>query len=126
MRLFKFQVLIDQFPQFQEELALFHTEEHIARFCSEESCSSSSEDEGVHDRAMVDDEEDGKPLTTDLSIGTDALKRPVERATKRSTFPLVTLRCGGVGVDSDTVWNPETTSRSARLAVGQVLCLAHQ
>ncbi|CAH8436707.1 unnamed protein product [Heterobilharzia americana] len=39
---------------------------------------------------------------------------------------LCSLTCGGVGVDSDTVWNPCKTARAARLAVGQVLCLAHQ
>lgn len=118
------------FYLFQEELAIFHTEEHISRYCSEELSATSSEDEGVQDRGMADDDDVAhKPsVTKDISTetGISRKKSSVEKASKRSSFPLVTLRCGGVGVDSDTVWNPGTTSTSARLAVGQVLCLAHK
>ncbi|VUZ43661.1 unnamed protein product [Hymenolepis diminuta] len=113
----------------REELAIFHTEEHISRYCSEELSATSSEDEGVHDRAMADDDDMvHKPSATKdipTETGISRKKPSVEKISKRSSFPLVTLRCGGVGVDSDTVWNPGTTSTSARLAVGQVLCLAH-
>nr|CDS31136.1 histone deacetylase [Hymenolepis microstoma] len=113
----------------QEELAIFHTEEHISRYCYEESSTTSSEDEGVQDKPMADDDNVDQKLCNarDITMEVDVPpKKPsVEKAFKRSSFPLVTLRCGGVGVDSDTVWNPETTSKSARLAVGQVICLAH-
>ncbi|TGZ67824.1 hypothetical protein CRM22_004587 [Opisthorchis felineus] len=46
----------------------------------------------------------------------DAVQKLMQRLCK--------LNCGGIGVDSDTVWNPSSTARAARLAVGQVLCLA--
>uniref|UniRef100_A0A183SRC0 histone deacetylase n=2 Tax=Schistocephalus solidus TaxID=70667 RepID=A0A183SRC0_SCHSO len=66
-------------------LAVFHTQEHIARFSSDESSSKASDTNGL----------------------------------------FATLPCGGLGVDSDTVWNPASTSIVARLAAGQVMCLAY-
>ncbi|CAH8500095.1 unnamed protein product [Dicrocoelium dendriticum] len=47
-------------------------------------------------------------------------------AVRDSSQYLCKLGCGGLGVDSDTVWNPVTTAYAARLAVGQVLCLAQK
>ncbi|KAL5105101.1 Histone deacetylase 4 [Taenia crassiceps] len=98
----------------REELALFHTPEHIARYCSE-SASDYEGDEKV--------EMEGLGNMVELSMDAEASAKKGDR--KFATSSLATLHCGGVGVDSDTVWNPETTSKSARLAVGQVLCLAH-
>ncbi|GAA54666.1 histone deacetylase 9 [Clonorchis sinensis] len=49
--------------------------------------------------------------------------KPVD-AVQKLMQRLCKLNCGGIGVDSDTVWNPSSTARAARLAVGQVLCLA--
>ncbi len=83
----------------QEELAIFHTPEHIRRYCPS---GASMETDDANDAAAT------------------------ATAPKDDAGPLATLHCGGVGVDSDTVWNPSTTSKSARLAVGQVMCLAHK
>ncbi|KAL7056938.1 hypothetical protein AAHC03_019086 [Spirometra sp. Aus1] len=69
----------------KEELAVFHTPEHIARFGSDESSPTAADSNGL----------------------------------------FATLPCGGLGVDSDTVWNPASTSVAARLAAGQVMCLAY-
>lgn len=107
-------------------MAIFHTPEHIARYCSD-TASSDTEDNG--DKDGKNDQE--KERTAEAAEGNDVgvpmdTDSPVKKKKVRSAFPLATLHCGGVGVDSDTVWNPETTSKSARLAVGQVLCLAHK
>ncbi|KAH9278804.1 Histone deacetylase 5 [Echinococcus granulosus] len=98
----------------REELALFHTSEHIARYCPD-----SSSDYGGDERAEIE----GLGSMTELVMDAETSVKKGDR--KLATSSLATLHCGGMGVDSDTVWNPETTSRSARLAVGQVLCLAH-
>lgn len=67
---------------------------------------------------------EGLGSMVELAMDVEASVKKGER--KLAASSLATLHCGGVGVDSDTVWNPETTSKSARLAVGQVLCLAHK
>ncbi|VDK34179.1 unnamed protein product [Taenia asiatica] len=97
----------------RDELALFHTPEHIARYCSD----SASDYEG--DEVKIE----GLGSMAELAMDTEPSVRKGDRQLAASSF--ATLHCGGVGVDSDTVWNPETTSKSARLAVGQALCLAH-
>lgn len=82
--------------QLQSELSVFHTAEYIARFCPSDDNGDSESVECVQHRMRI--------LQEDRVVAT--------------------LPCGGFGVDSDTVWNAAYTSKSARLAVGQVMCLA--
>uniref|UniRef100_A0A5K3EWF7 histone deacetylase n=2 Tax=Mesocestoides corti TaxID=53468 RepID=A0A5K3EWF7_MESCO len=89
----------------RKELAIFHTSEHIARYCPDSSV------EGEEEGSSMSSSSSSSSISSSSRDGCGGL--------------LATLRCGGVGVDSDTVWNAETTSKSARLAVGQVMCLAH-
>ncbi|VEL15983.1 unnamed protein product [Protopolystoma xenopodis] len=63
------------------------------------------------------------PLLAGTADHTDGVSRPLRNST---ASPVAELLCGGTGVDSDTVWNHANTAKAARLAVGQVLCLAHK
>ncbi|XP_068101404.1 histone deacetylase 4 isoform X2 [Hyperolius riggenbachi] len=57
-----------------------------------------------------------------LLYGTNPLNRQKLEGSLTSMF--VRLPCGGVGVDSDTIWNEVHSSGAARLAVGCVVELA--
>ncbi|KAG8432545.1 hypothetical protein GDO86_016979 [Hymenochirus boettgeri] len=57
-----------------------------------------------------------------LLYGTNPLNRQKLEGSLNSMF--VRLPCGGVGVDSDTIWNEVHSSGAARLAVGCVVELA--
>eukprot|EP00079_Xenopus_tropicalis_P008716 XP_002932071.2 PREDICTED: histone deacetylase 4 isoform X1 [Xenopus tropicalis] len=57
-----------------------------------------------------------------LLYGTNPLNRQKLEGSLASLF--VRLSCGGVGVDSDTIWNEVHSSGAARLAVGCVVELA--
>uniref|UniRef100_A0AAY4DHH7 Histone deacetylase n=1 Tax=Denticeps clupeoides TaxID=299321 RepID=A0AAY4DHH7_9TELE len=55
-----------------------------------------------------------------LLYGTNPLRQKLD--SKRSLTPMfVRLPCGGMGVDSDTIWNEVHSSSAARLAVGSVV-----
>ncbi|KAM4626537.1 histone deacetylase 4 [Discoglossus pictus] len=60
--------------------------------------------------------------THTLLYGTNPLNRQKLESTLTSMF--VRLPCGGVGVDSDTIWNEVHSSAAARLAVGCVVELS--
>uniref|UniRef100_A0A673AJJ8 Histone deacetylase n=1 Tax=Sphaeramia orbicularis TaxID=375764 RepID=A0A673AJJ8_9TELE len=53
-----------------------------------------------------------------LLYGTNPLRQKLDRKKLNSMF--VRLPCGGVGVDSDTIWNEVHSTTAARLAVGSV------
>ncbi|KAJ8012914.1 hypothetical protein DPEC_G00047820 [Dallia pectoralis] len=53
-----------------------------------------------------------------LLYGTNPLRQKLDSSV---TPMFVRLPCGGVGVDSDTIWNEVHSSSAARLAVGSVL-----
>ncbi|KAA3677548.1 uncharacterized protein DEA37_0008847 [Paragonimus westermani] len=108
----------------EEELCLFHSKDHVLTFGS------------LPD--PVSPKLPSLPITTANSVAALAsLSVSSASSSSSSSFEhaqlvfrlaqrLCKLDCGGFGVDSDTVWNPNTTARAARLAVGQVLCLAHK
>uniref|UniRef100_A0AAR2LLP5 Histone deacetylase n=1 Tax=Pygocentrus nattereri TaxID=42514 RepID=A0AAR2LLP5_PYGNA len=58
-----------------------------------------------------------------LLYGTNPLRQKLDSKTHaRSVTPMfVRLPCGGIGVDSDTIWNEVHSSSAARLAVGSVV-----
>uniref|UniRef100_A0A673ZZW7 histone deacetylase n=1 Tax=Salmo trutta TaxID=8032 RepID=A0A673ZZW7_SALTR len=59
-----------------------------------------------------------------LLYGTNPLRQKLDSTfyTRSSVTPVfVRLPCGGVGVDSDTIWNEVHSSSAARLAVGSVV-----
>ncbi|KAF8572023.1 hypothetical protein P879_00048 [Paragonimus westermani] len=110
----------------EEELCLFHSKDHVLTF------------------GFIPDPVSPKlpspPITTansvavlaSLSVSSASSSSPSSSSFEHAQLVfrlaqrLCKLDCGGFGVDSDTVWNPSTTARAARLAVGQVLCLAHK
>ncbi|KAF5403363.1 Histone deacetylase [Paragonimus heterotremus] len=103
----------------EEELCLFHSKDHVITFGS------------ILD--PVSSNLSSLPVTTATSVAalaslSDSSSSSSDHAQMvfRLAQRLCKLNCGGFGVDSDTVWNPSTTARAARLAVGQVLCLAHK
>ncbi|GBN95957.1 Histone deacetylase 4 [Araneus ventricosus] len=62
-----------------------------------------------------------------LLFGTNPLNRPKLDATKLADLPMknfVMLQCGGIGVDSDTIWNDLHTASASRMAAGCVIELA--
>uniref|UniRef100_A0A4W4FMZ1 Histone deacetylase n=1 Tax=Electrophorus electricus TaxID=8005 RepID=A0A4W4FMZ1_ELEEL len=59
-----------------------------------------------------------------LLYGTNPLRQRLDSKTQHahSVTPMfVRLPCGGIGVDSDTIWNEVHSSSAARLAVGSVV-----
>lgn len=90
-----------------DELCVFHSRKYVnALGCTMQASSASS--------------------TVTNPTCTKPQMAPTGWAVRDSSQYLCKLSCGGLGVDSDTVWNPVTTAYAARLAVGQVLCLAHK
>jgi len=63
-----------------------------------------------------------------LVYGTNSLNRPKLAPHILETLPsrFCLLPCGGVGVDSDTVWHDIHTSQAARMATGCVIELAYR
>ncbi|GFV58778.1 histone deacetylase 4 [Trichonephila clavipes] len=62
-----------------------------------------------------------------LLFGTNPLNRPKLDASKLADLPMksfVMLQCGGIGVDSDTIWNDLHTASASRMAAGCVIELA--
>uniref|UniRef100_A0A669EBB1 Histone deacetylase n=1 Tax=Oreochromis niloticus TaxID=8128 RepID=A0A669EBB1_ORENI len=54
-----------------------------------------------------------------MLYGTNPLRQKLDSKTLNPMF--VRLPCGGIGVDSDTIWNEVHSSSAARLAVGSVV-----
>ncbi|TPP67463.1 Histone deacetylase [Fasciola gigantica] len=102
----------------EDELRIFHSEDHIISF----GRASSNKRFSTHI--------DSTPSPPSLEVFYRSLvnrRRKSDTGAKLTFSPrLCKLSCGGLGVDSDTVWNPSATARAARLATGQVLCLAHK
>ncbi|KAG8186124.1 hypothetical protein JTE90_022713 [Oedothorax gibbosus] len=62
-----------------------------------------------------------------LLFGTNPLNRPKLDPGKLADLPMknfVMLSCGGIGVDSDTIWNDLHTTSASRMAAGCVVELA--
>ncbi|CAH8492577.1 unnamed protein product [Schistosoma rodhaini] len=104
------------------ELQIFHSNEYVQTFGTIPTVSND-------DRPSSKCSNESSSLST-VSCGSTTIDRglPVFNSCTKTSLSnqLCSLACGGVGVDSDTVWNPYKTARAARLAVGQVLCLAYQ
>ncbi|CAH8440649.1 unnamed protein product [Schistosoma margrebowiei] len=106
----------------KNELQIFHSNEYVQTFGTIPTVSND-------DRPSSKCSNESTSLST-VSCGSTTIDRGLSVFNSCTTTSLsnhlCSLACGGVGVDSDTVWNPCRTARAARLAVGQVLCLAHQ
>ncbi|TNN10859.1 Histone deacetylase 4 [Schistosoma japonicum] len=106
----------------EDELQIFHSTEYVQTFGTIPTVSSDN-----HRSSSKCSIESPSPT---VSFGSTTVEHGLSLfslSTRASlSNRLCSLACGGVGVDSDTVWNPYKTARAARLAVGQVLCLAHQ
>ncbi|KAK4472928.1 hypothetical protein MN116_004132 [Schistosoma mekongi] len=105
----------------ENELQIFHSTEYIKTFGTIPTVSSD-------DHRSSSDCSTESPSTASFGSATVEHGLSLFSLSTRASLSsrLCSLACGGVGVDSDTVWNPYKTARAARLAVGQVLCLAHQ
>ncbi|CAH8435785.1 unnamed protein product [Schistosoma turkestanicum] len=102
----------------KNELQIFHSTEYVQTFGTIPTGSND-------DRPSSNCSNESPPLSA-VSYGSPAVDCGLSCTATSLSNHLCSLACGGVGVDSDTVWNPYKTARAARLAVGQVLCLAHQ
>ncbi|VDP94687.1 unnamed protein product [Echinostoma caproni] len=102
----------------QKELRIFHSDDHIFSFGRTSS----------NKRFSTQIDSSPSPPTLELLYRSlNNGRRKSDTGAKLTLSPrLCKLPCGGLGVDSDTVWNPGATARAARLATGQVMCLAHK
>ncbi|OON13442.1 histone deacetylase family protein [Opisthorchis viverrini] len=91
----------------EEEICTFHSKDYVVAFGNPHN--------PVLEPSLLLSLFNPSPAGQDTKPA-DAVQKLMQRLCK--------LNCGGIGVDSDTVWNPSSTARAARLAVGQVLCLA--
>ncbi|CAH8824860.1 unnamed protein product [Trichobilharzia szidati] len=116
----------------EDELRIFHTLDYVQAFGSVPSLSNKNA--SIHPESeaktrtsrsqSLDSQEEA--LSFGCTTGDHGLSLLNSCTNTSLSNRLCSLACGGVGVDSDTVWNPKKTARAARLAVGQVLCLAHR
>ncbi|VDP84713.1 unnamed protein product, partial [Schistosoma mattheei] len=97
------------------ELQIFHSNEYVQTFGTIPTVSND-------DRPSSKCSNESTSLST-VSCGSTTIDRGLSVFNSCTTTSLsnqlCSLACGGVGVDSDTVWNPCRTARAARLAVGQ-------